>query len=77
MSGVSVEWMKKVMGLRYTNWLLQNNHGDVKYSLRNNVAKEHMCMTHGHGKQCGGCLKEGGGLGKGIKGKKIRTTVIA
>ena len=25
--------MKKVMGLKKTNWSLQNSHGDVKYSI--------------------------------------------
>ena len=34
--------------LRSTNWQLQNSHGDVKYSIRNGVAKELTCMTHGH-----------------------------
>ena len=31
-------WMKKVMGLRSTNWKLQNSHGDVKYSIGNKVS---------------------------------------
>ena len=29
--------MKKVKGLRSTNWLLRNSDGDVKYSIRNIV----------------------------------------
>ena len=29
------EWAEKVRGLRSTNWLLQNGHGDVKYSTGN------------------------------------------
>ena len=29
--------MKKVKGLRSTNWLLQNSQGDVKYSIGNIV----------------------------------------
>ena len=29
--------MKKVKGLRSTNWQLQNSHGDVKYSIGNIV----------------------------------------
>ena len=36
---------KKVKGLRNTNWLLRNSHGDIKYSKGNRVAKEHICMT--------------------------------
>ena len=40
---------KKVKGLRSTNWLLQKCHGDVKYCLENIVAKEHKCMSRGHG----------------------------
>ena len=39
---------EKVMGLRSTNRQLQNSHGDVKYSIRNGVVKELICMTHGH-----------------------------
>ena len=30
-------WVKKAKGLRSTNWLLQNSHGDVKYRIRNIV----------------------------------------
>ena len=30
-------WVKKVRGLRSTNWLLQNSHGDEKYSMGNTV----------------------------------------
>ena len=26
-------WVKKVKGLDRANWLLQNSHGDVKYSI--------------------------------------------
>ena len=29
--------VKKVEGLRSTHWLLQNSHGDVKYSIGNRV----------------------------------------
>ena len=31
------EWLKKVKGLRSTNWLLQNSHGIVKSSIGNIV----------------------------------------
>ena len=30
--GCQREWVKKVKGLS-TNWLIQNNHGGVKYSI--------------------------------------------
>ena len=30
---VSRGWVKKVKRLRSMNWLLQNSHGDVKYSI--------------------------------------------
>ena len=29
--------MKKVKGIRSTDWYLQNNHGDIKYSIGNIV----------------------------------------
>ena len=66
-----------VKGLRSINWLSENNHGDVQYSRGNRVAKEHICMTHGHGQQCGDCLSEWrrGWVERG-KGVKIGTTVI-
>ena len=31
---------EEVRGLRSTNWYLKNSHGDVKYNIRNGVAKE-------------------------------------
>ena len=31
---------EEVRGLRSTNRYLQNNHGDIKYSIGNGVAKE-------------------------------------
>ena len=31
---------EEVRGVRSTNWWLWNSHGDVKYSIGNNVAKE-------------------------------------
>ena len=68
--------MKKVKGLRSTNWWLQNSYRGVKYSIGNRVAKEHIRMTHRHGQQCGDCLRERGWSGwRGAKGKQ--TTVIA
>ena len=29
------DWVKKVKGLRSTNWSLQNSHKDVKYKRKN------------------------------------------
>ena len=37
-------WMKKVKGLRSTNWQLQNSHGDVKYSIGNIVSNTVIMM---------------------------------
>ena len=31
-------WMKKVKGLRSTNWLLENSHRDVRYSTGSTVS---------------------------------------
>ena len=39
---------EEVRGLRSTNWLLQNSHGDVQYSIRNGVANEIILVTRGH-----------------------------
>ena len=30
-------WVETVKGLRSTNWLLQNSHGNVKYSIGDTV----------------------------------------
>ena len=49
---------EEVRGLRGTNRLLQNSHGDVKYSIGNGVAKELICMTHGDEQWWGDCLRE-------------------
>ena len=68
-------WTKEVKGSS-TNWLLQNSHGTVKYSTGNRVAKAHICITHGHGQQCGYCLWQlVWGWVEGGKGGKIGTTV--
>ena len=70
-------WLPDGRRLKNTNRESQNSQGDVKYSVGNGVAKELTCMTHGHEKRCGDCLREWGVLGgKGQKGR-IRTTVIA
>ena len=49
--GVGLREMGEEMkGLRSTNKQLQNNHGDVKYSVRNGEARELICMTPEHEK---------------------------
>ena len=37
MEGRLEGWVKKVRGLRSTNWLLQNSHGDINYRIENTV----------------------------------------
>ena len=39
---------KKVQGLRSTNQQVQNAQGDIMNSIGNEVAKELVCVTHGH-----------------------------
>ena len=43
------------------------------------VAKEHVCVTHGHRRQCGDRLKEGRVCLKGEGGQRgeVGTTVVA
>ena len=67
---------EKVRRLRSRNRSLQNSHGDVKYSMGNGVAKELMCMTHGHEQWGRDSLREWGVLGGAGKRGKIGTTVI-
>ena len=62
------EMVEEVRGLRSTNRWLQNNHGDVKYSIGNGVAKELICMTHGHEQWWEDCLRDWGCWGEGSKG---------
>ena len=40
--------VEKVRGLRSKNRQLHNSHEEVKYSIRNGVAKEFICTIHGH-----------------------------
>ena len=54
---------EEVRGLRSTNRELQNHHGDVKYSIGNGIAKELICMAHGHEQWWGDFLREWGKLG--------------
>ena len=49
---------------------------DVKYSIGNGVAKELICMAHGHEQWSGDFLRKWGCYVEGTKGK-IGTTVIA
>ena len=44
---------------------------DVKYSISDRVAKENICMTHGHGQWCGDCLREWDFGWKGTKVEKL------
>ena len=67
----------KVEGLRNTNWQLQTRQGTLTASIRNGVAKERTCMTHGHEQRSGDHQREWGCWVEGSKGGKIRTTVIA
>ena len=39
---------REVQGIRSINWEVQNRQGDVKNRIGNGVAKELICMTHGH-----------------------------
>ena len=63
----------EVRGLRSTNRYLQSSHGDVKYSIGNEVAKELIHMTQGHEQWYEDCLREWAVLG----GRRQRTTIIA
>ena len=64
--------VKEVRGLRSTNLLLQNSHGDVKCSIGNIVAKEGIYMNHGHEQECRDCLMEcGGSVWRGPKEEKL------
>ena len=50
---------------------LQNSHVDIKYNIRNGVAKELTHMTGGHEQWWGNCLREFRVLGGGEQqGKK-------
>ena len=61
---------EEMRGVRSTNRQIQNSHGDGKYSIGNGVAKELICMTHGHEQWCGDCLRRGAGL-RWAKGEKL------
>ena len=58
-----------VQGLKSINWWHEIDRENVKNGIGNGVAKEHICMTHGHelrGKSAG----ENGGTGPGVKREK-------
>ena len=59
---VTICFSLKVQGLRSTNGQVQNRQGGVKNSIGNGVAKELICMTHGHE------LRVGIARGKGCTG---------
>ena len=46
MEGELGVWVEKVKGLRSTNWILQNSHREVKYSIRSIVNNIEVTM-HG------------------------------
>ena len=52
---------EKVQGIRSIN---ESREGDIKNSIGNGEAKEHICMTHGHELR-GDCQREWGVLGGG------------
>ena len=68
----------KVQGSQNINWWVENRQGDVKNSKGNGVAKELMCMTHGHELSGGGDgQREWGYQSEQDKRGKTGTTVIA
>ena len=63
---------EKVQRLRSTNWYVQNNRqGDIKNSIGNGIAKEHICMTHGHELRDGGLRVNEGCWVEGAKREKL------
>ena len=66
---------EKVQGIRSIN---ESREGDIKNSIGNGEAKEHICMTQGHELRWGGdCWREWGYWAEGAKRGKVGTTVIA
>ena len=68
----------KVQGLRSTNWQAQNRQTHVKNSIGSGVAKELICMTHGHelrGETAGG--KGNSTRQRGAKEKKNKRAIAA
>ena len=57
--------------------VVQNSHGDVKYSIEDGEAKEVICMTQGHEQGWWDCLREWGCWVEGSERGEIGTTVIA
>ena len=61
----------KDTGNKKRKWQVQNRQGDVKNSIGNEEAKEHICMILGHelsGEIAGG---KGTTKGRGAKGEKL------
>ena len=52
-------------------WYIQNRQEDVKNSIGNGVAKELICMTHGHELRRGLLEGVGGIRWRGTKGNKL------
>ena len=67
----------KVQGLRSTNWCIQNIQGNVKNSIGKVVAKELICMTHGHELRVEDWQREWWVLGRGRQREKIGTPLNA
>ena len=61
---------EKVQGLRSTNWSVQNRQGDVKNTIGNRVAKELICIAHGH--ELRGKIAEGNGRYQVEGGKRAK-----
>ena len=65
-------------GIKKYKLVVAKSHGDAKYSIGNWVAKERICITHGHGPQYGNCLMElAECLVERYKGGKAGTNIIA
>ena len=62
---------REVKGLRSTNWQVQNRREDFKNSMGHGVAKELICMTHGHELREGIAGGYGGTGQRGAKWEKF------
>ena len=68
--GVGGEEWGKGTGNKKHKLQVQNRQGKVKNSIRNEEAKELICMTHGHEVRWGNAGGKWGTGWKGIKGRK-------
>ena len=64
------EGMREEVGGLSTNWQSLNSHGDVKYNIGNEVAKELTHMAHGYEQWWGDGLRGMGGAGTGWQREK-------